>query len=144
MRKNPEKKARRPPDPLLIGELLGRLLPGRETSRPQAQHSRNKRQRRRISEKQLRRLRNQVEIRELIDGYLKLPWKIQEGYFRFLCPLCREFNTATNPKTNLARCFRCGKNFNPIDMVMVVRGYGFLAAVDYLSAILKSPPGCSR
>ncbi|MEK6621873.1 MAG: hypothetical protein AABZ13_05275 [Planctomycetota bacterium] len=25
-----------------------------------------------------------------------------EGYFRFLCPLCSEFHTATNPKTNLA------------------------------------------
>ena len=46
---------------------------------------------------------------------VELPVKRSEGYFRFLCPLCGDFNTATNSRTNLARCFRCEKNFNPIE-----------------------------
>ena len=57
-------------------------------------------------------------------------------HLRFLCPLCREFNTAVNPRTNLGRCFRCEQNFNPIDMVMIVKGYSFLQAVEYLSSLL--------
>jgi hypothetical protein len=47
-----------------------------------------------------------------------------KGCFRFLCPLCNGFDTAVNPKTNLARCFRCEKNFNTIDLVM------FLQSID--------------
>ena len=65
---------------------------------------------------------------------LQLPVKRSEGYLRFLCPLCREFNTATNPSTNLARCFRCEKNFNPIDLVMLVEKQPFLEAVHRLDS----------
>ncbi|MFH0726556.1 MAG: CHC2 zinc finger domain-containing protein [Pseudomonadota bacterium] len=83
----------------------------------------------------LRELRNQIPINILIEKFLGLPTKVSEGYLRFLCPLCSEFITATNPKTNLARCFRCEKNFNPIDMVMVVKQVSFRSAVDYLSNI---------
>jgi DNA primase len=84
----------------------------------------------------LRRIRNEVDIGDLIADVLDLPTKISEDYLRFLCPLCSEFNTAVNPSTNLARCFRCQKNFNPIDMVMTVKGYSFLEAVDFLSSLL--------
>ena len=87
---------------------------------------------RRYSKDILRRIRNQVDIQEVVQA-LALPWKISEGYFRFLCPLCSEFNTATNPRTNLARCFRCRRNFNPIDLVMAVRASSFVEAVDFLS-----------
>lgn len=83
----------------------------------------------------LRRLRNEIPITLVIAELLKLPTKVSEGYFRFLCPLCTEFITATNPKTNLARCFLCEKNFNPIDMVMVVKQISFSKAVDYLKSI---------
>jgi len=83
----------------------------------------------------LRRLRNEIPINLLINEFLKLPTKLSEGYFRFLCPICSEFVTATNPKTNLARCFRCEKNFNPIDMVMTVKQVNFRSAVDYLASI---------
>lgn len=83
----------------------------------------------------LRRLRNDIPINALIADLLDLPNKMSEGYFRFLCPVCREFLTATNPKTNLARCFRCDVNFNPIDMVMVVKQMNFREAVEYLSEI---------
>jgi DNA primase len=83
----------------------------------------------------LRKLRNEIPINLLINEFLKLPIKQSEGYFRFLCPICSEFVTATNPKTNLARCFRCEKNFNPIDMVMTVKQVNFRSAVDYLASI---------
>ena len=59
----------------------------------------------------LRSLRNDISIDKLIRMSSELPWKEREGFLRFLCPLCNEFHTATNPKTNLARCFRCQKNF---------------------------------
>ena len=93
----------------------------------------------RYSKELLRRLRNEIHIAILISDLLKMPNKVSEGYFRFLCPICSEFNTATNQKTNLARCFRCKKNFNPIDMVMEVKRVGFVDAVEYLNKIL-----CSR
>jgi DNA primase len=80
----------------------------------------------------LRTLRNDIPIAEVIADLLEVPSKISEGYFRFLCPLCHEFNTATNPKTNLARCFRCRQNFNPIDFVMAERHWSFVEAVQFL------------
>jgi len=89
----------------------------------------------RLPPEMLRRLRNEIPITLVIAEFLKLPTKVSEGYFRFLCPLCSEFITATNPKTNLARCFLCEKNFNPIDMVMVVKQVSFSKAVDYLKSI---------
>ena len=89
----------------------------------------------RYSSNFLRRLRNEIDIAPLIADVLDVPAKISEGYFRFLCPICSEFNTATNPKTNLARCFRCEKNFNPIDIVMIVRHCNFKEAVMFLNQI---------
>lgn len=88
------------------------------------------------SSEYLRRLRNEVAIGDLIADTLNIPTKISEGYLRFLCPLCSEFNTAIKPSTNLARCFRCAQNFNPIDMVMIVNGLSFLDAVEFLSPLL--------
>jgi DNA primase len=88
------------------------------------------------SKEKLRRLRNGVPIEKLISEVLDMPTKVSEGYFRFLCPVCNEFVTATNPKTNLARCFRCERNFNPIDLVMVVKSLNFREAVEYLDTIV--------
>jgi DNA primase len=90
----------------------------------------------RYSKELLRRIRNEVDIRDVVHA-LALPWKISEGYFRFLCPRCSEFNTATNPRTNLGRCFRCRRNFNPIDLVMAVRASSFLDAVAFLAQRLS-------
>jgi len=87
------------------------------------------------SKEKLRMLRNDIPIANLISDFLRLPCKVSEGYFRFLCPLCSEFNTATNPKTNLARCFRCQKNFNPIDMVMTVKCCNFREAVNLIDGL---------
>ena len=91
----------------------------------------------RYSKEFLKILRNQIPIATLIADLLKLPHKVSEGNFRFLCPICTEFNTATNQKTNLARCFQYEVNFNPIDMVMQVKRVGFIDAVEYLNEIVR-------
>lgn len=86
----------------------------------------------RFSSRELFELRNTIPMEMLIKDRLQLPSKISEGVFRFLCPVCNEFQTAVNPATNLARCFRCEKNFNTIDLVMVVKGVGFKESVLFL------------
>ncbi len=85
----------------------------------------------------LKELRNKIPINDLIAEHLNIPYKISEGYFRFLCPICNEFQTATNSKTNLARCFTCEKNYNPIDMVMHVKRLSFVDTVEYLREFKK-------
>lgn len=88
----------------------------------------------RIPAEQLRRLRNDVLISPLIERRLSLPTEYRSNLLRFRCPLCRHYNTAVNPDTNLARCFSCEKNFNPIDLVMAVNRCSFLEAVAFLQS----------
>jgi len=95
---------------------------------------------RRFTGNELFKLRNLIPVEMLIKEQLNIASKMSEGYFRFLCPICNEFQTAANRKTNLARCFRCEKNFNPIDLVMIVKGLGFVESVKYLKALLPSMP----
>ena len=85
----------------------------------------------RFSNHLLRSLRNELPIARVLE-VLELPVKTSEGYVRFLCPQCREFNTATKRETNLARCFRCEENFNPIDLVIAARRWTFFQAIAYL------------
>lgn len=99
---------------------------------------------RRFSGQELFDLRNHILINQVITNILRLPSKWREGYLRFLCPLCGEFQTATNPKTNLARCFRCSKNFNSIDLVMVDMGMEFVGAVHFLKQYLHSTISSNR
>jgi hypothetical protein len=95
---------------------------------------------RRFTGGELFQLRNRIPVDWLIKEQLHIPSKVIEGIFRFLCPLCNEFQTATNPKTNLARCFLCEKNFNPIDLVMTVKNVGFVDSVKYLQTLLPDTP----
>jgi|SRR3990170_8479290 len=90
-----------------------------------------------VSKEILRQLRNDIPIEQLIAHVLEIPHKHSEGYFRFLCPVCYEFNTATKKETNLARCFRCRRNFNPIDMTMTYTCSNFLETVHFLIPVLK-------
>ena len=92
---------------------------------------------RRFSSQELFELRNHIPIDALIERRLMLPSKTSEGFFRFLCPVCQEFQTATNPKTNLARCFRCERNFNTIDLVMICRNISFVESVTYLKTVAE-------
>jgi hypothetical protein len=83
-------------------------------------------------------LRNDIAIDVLIEKALCIPSRIADGCFRFLCPLCKEFNTAVNPETNLARCFSCEENFNTIDLVMTIRNLDFVESVRFLQGHHKS------
>lgn len=85
----------------------------------------------RFAEEELYHIRNNISIYRLIIA-LSIPFKVEEEIFRFLCPLCNNGHTATNPKNNLARCFDCQKNFNTIDLTMLVRKTGFVDSVKAL------------
>ena len=80
----------------------------------------------------LRMLRNQIPIDEVITDLLNLKIRNVNAVLRFRCPLCGNFHTATKHETNLARCFDCQKNFNPIDLVMTVGKCSFVDAVELL------------
>jgi hypothetical protein len=68
------------------------------------------------------------------------PHKTRDGYVRFPCPRCQQFNTAVNPETNLGRCFRCGENYSPIDFLRSIRECDFQTAMEYRSVLLPPPP----
>jgi hypothetical protein len=95
-----------------------------------------------FSSSQLYAVRNEINIEMLIEKTLAIPSAVTKGCFRFLCPLCNGFDTAVNPKTNLARCFRCEKNFNTIDLVMLVRRTNFVQSVKFLQSIHQKDSHC--
>ncbi len=98
-----------------------------------------------FSSSQLYAMRNEINVEVLIEKTLGIPSRVTKGCFRFLCPLCNGFDTAVNPKTNLARCFRCEKNFNTIDLVMLIRQTNFVQSVKFLQSIhQKDPDGQDR
>ncbi len=94
----------------------------------------------RFSSQELFKLRNNIPVDMLIRDQLQIPSKIRDGVFRFLCPVCNEFQTAVNPATNLARCFRCKENMNTIDLVMAVKRYGFKDSVLFLKNFIGTVP----
>jgi hypothetical protein len=91
----------------------------------------------RISPNELTLLRNHVPLRDVIH-LLSVPWKMDDSLCRFECPVCKCFETGIHPKENLGRCFRCQKNFNPIDFVTAYRKVGFRTAVDWLTKLRTS------
>jgi hypothetical protein len=88
-----------------------------------------------FSSSQLYALRNEINVQMLIEKTLRIPCRVTKGCFRFLCPLCNGFDTAVNPKTNLARCFHCEKNFNAIDLVMLDKQADFVQSAKFLQSI---------
>jgi len=96
---------------------------------------------RRFSAQHLYRLRNLIPIDVLITEKLAIPCKPSQGHLRFLCPLCRQFQTATMQKTNLARCFRCEKNFNTIELVMLWQNTDFVQSAKFLTELLQNLSG---
>jgi hypothetical protein len=90
-----------------------------------------------FSSSQLYALRNEINVQMLIEKTLHIPCRVTKGCFRFLCPLCNGFDSAVNPKTNLARCFRCEKNFNTIDLVMLIRHSDFVQSVKFLQSMYQ-------
>jgi hypothetical protein len=84
----------------------------------------------------LRTIRNQIPIEKVIVAILNMEVQRTSKWLRFRCPRCHNFHTATNRNTNLARCFDCRENFNPIDIVMAVGQCSFVEAVEYLKDVM--------
>ncbi len=78
----------------------------------------------------LARLRNQIPIAAVVGS-------CQRG---FVCPLCAGRDTNINLSRNLARCFSCQKNFNPIDWLMASQKISFPQAVGQLEKQLDQRP----
>lgn len=85
----------------------------------------------------LRMIRNQIPIEKVITTMLNMEVRRTSKWLRFRCPLCHNFHTAMNRNTNLARCFDCKENFNPIDIVMAVGECTFVEAVEYLKERMR-------
>jgi DNA primase len=85
----------------------------------------------------LKMIRNQIPIEKVIVNMLNLEVRSTSKWLRFRCPVCYNFHTATNQNTNLARCFDCKENFNPIDLVMAVGKCSFVEAVEYLKEKMR-------
>lgn len=69
-----------------------------------------------------------------LKSILEIPYKMSEGFLRFLCPNCHEMNATVNPKNNMAHCFCCKKNFNNIDL-LIVKGVSFKTSVMILCGL---------
>lgn len=85
----------------------------------------------------LRMIRNQIPIEKVITTMLNMEVRRTSKWLRFRCPRCYNFHTAMNGNTNLARCFDCKENFNPIDIVMAVGECTFVEAVEYLKERMR-------
>jgi DNA primase len=86
-----------------------------------------------ITKELLYAIRNELPMRLTVTrlGRFGPISKQIEGYFRFQCPECNELRATVNPSNNLAHCFCCNKNFNNIDLMMLL-GHDFLPAVGIL------------
>lgn len=81
-------------------------------------------------------IRNKIPVDDVIIGFLGLDHRFHEGHLRFQCPRCSDRHTTTRNKNNLARCFRCKFQMNPIDLLMEVKGFHFQQAVAILARML--------
>jgi uncharacterized CHY-type Zn-finger protein len=90
-----------------------------------------------FSDQLLRALRNDIEFSRLF-AHLHWPHKRRNNQLVFVCPRCSETLSAVNPRTNLARCFHCETNFNPIDFTMAATDCSFTEAVHMLEPWLAA------
>lgn len=86
----------------------------------------------------LRQIRNDLPMPFTLAalGRKGPPFKMSEGYFRFLCPNCGEMRATVNPRNNYSHCFTCKKNLNNIDLLLT-QGYDFREAVSLLAGWLQ-------
>ncbi len=80
-------------------------------------------------------LRNEVPVLTVLSR-LGIATRRRGARRSFRCPACQSCHATTVPRANLARCFACRRNFNPIDLVMAERRSTFLQAVRYVRALL--------
>ncbi len=89
-----------------------------------------------FTKQQLFQVRNDIDIDWLINNKLHLERQFN-SIWRFQCPVCQQFNTATQKKNNLARCFSCQQNFNTIDLVIYSKKVNFVPGVQFLLSLLE-------
>ena len=87
-----------------------------------------------ITDAELRRLRNDIPIKDVVYA-LNIPWEMHDQIFRFICPCCNNLGACLHPEENLARCFKCLKNFNPIDLTLTHSNKKFRTAVNWLQIL---------
>ena len=92
----------------------------------------------RFDDDHLRRLRNDIHFTRVFAA-LNWPHKVRDKQLAFVCPRCGEYRSAVNPRTNLARCFFCKTNFNPIDFTIAVQHATFVEAIHFLESLLCPP-----
>ncbi len=95
---------------------------------------------RRFSPNELSFLRNRVPIDCVIENLLELPTRKNHDKLSFACPVCGGFDTSINAAHNLARCFACRQNFNPIELVMHHLNIGFVDSVKWLKCRIPATP----
>lgn len=93
---------------------------------------------RRFSSGELKFLRNRVPIDRVMETLFGT--SIQGSNRRFVCPICGGFDTSVNAGHNLARCFSCRRNFNPIELVMHQLKISFVDSVKWLQSRTPSVP----
>jgi len=91
---------------------------------------------RRFSKNDLFELRNQIPIQQLMED-LQVPFINENNTFRFLCPICKGYNTSIKYDKNLGRCFNCNENFNTIDIAIKIRTTDFVDNIKYLKRYLS-------
>lgn len=94
---------------------------------------------RRFSSRELSFLRNNIPINRVIETMLSVATGNKNGKPSFNCPVCHSANTSINTKHNLARCFECRQNFNPIEFVMHQRHISFVDSVKWLKQNSRKP-----
>jgi transcription elongation factor Elf1 len=94
---------------------------------------------RRFSSRQLSFLRNNIPINRVIETMLSVATGNKNGKLSFNCPVCHSANTSINANHNLARCFECRQNFNPIEFVMHQRHTSFVDSVKWLKQNSRKP-----
>lgn len=88
----------------------------------------------RISEEKIEKIRNSVDIVDVISEYVQL--KKQGRNLIGLCPFHGE-NTpsfSVSPEKQLYHCFGCGAGGNAFSFIMAVEGYEFLDSVKHLAS----------
>ena len=87
-----------------------------------------------IADETIERIRERVDIVELISSYL--PLKRSGGNYQGLCPFHGEKSPSfnVNPARQIFHCFGCGVGGNSVSFVMKMEGLSFLEAVRRLGS----------
>lgn len=95
---------------------------------------------RRFSAAELRFFRNRIPIKKVIETLPGLHSQEKNGKLSFACPICGGIETSINAPHNLARCFACQQNFNPVELVMHQLNIGFVNSIKWLKNNMSAMP----